>query len=145
MTDTRLRLVALETIASLVSEMGSSPVDNTTIITRQQIEIFADYVTRVRPEGPASVTDENATTFTHLRDAGGSRVPVIFDYGPFKLPTEPKERGIYRWRVMGKHRLKGCDLTGGNGEPQLFYEDGTSPYYPQIRLIRDTKSESAPG
>jgi len=86
-----------------------------------------------------------ATTFTHLRDAGGSRVPVIFDYGPFKLPTEPKERGIYRWRVMGKHRLKGCDLTGGNGEPQLFYEDGTSPYYPQIRLIRDTKSESAPG
>jgi len=145
MIDTRLRLVALETIASLVSEMGSSPVDNTTIITRQQIEIFADYVTRVRPEGPASVTDENATTFTHLRDADGSRVPVIFLRGPIKPVYGPYNRPLYRWSVRGEHRLKGCDLVVRSGALQWFYEDGTSPYYPQIRLIRDTKSESAPG
>ena len=56
----RLRQVALETIASLVSEMGSSPVGDTTIITRQQLEIFADYVVRVRPDGYAAYLNEEA-------------------------------------------------------------------------------------
>ena len=86
-----------------------------------------------------------ATTFTHLRDADGSRVPVIFLRGPIKPVYGPYNRPLYRWSVRGEHRLKGCDLVVRSGALQWFYEDGTSPYYPQIRLIRDTKSESAPG
>ena len=73
-----------------------------------------------------------ATTFTHLRDAEGYKIPVEFVSGPDK-------RGIYRWLVLGTHRVtKGTKggRFGGDGQYCLSHADGTCPQYPAIHLIR---------
>jgi len=70
-----------------------------------------------------------ATIFTHLWDAEGDKIPVEFVSGPDK-------RGIYRWLVLGTHRVTKGGRFGGDGQYCLSHADGTCPQYPAIHLIR---------
>ena len=76
--------------------------------------------------------------FTHLVDAHGNEIPVEFVSGPHASI-------YYCWRILGEHIVDPLNGICHSGSHWNFLADGTCPEWPAIHLIRDTKSESAPG